>query len=510
MFRSINNIRLFIVFAAVGLCNSCKEPEIETPQLYFSSPKKDAVIWGSSKIDLESSVTKGDKISVFLNDSLITVLNQSPYSFQLNTRSLNDGNYKLTGISSNTSTKAEIRVDVRNKLLTLNAASNQLNTGIRCFVFISDKEGKVIASSEVKNGEPLSLINESYEQDNFTLSEVYVVGTRTINVYSFQEVPRGGWTLLKSNNYPATINTINIDFTDISSQYYFISSSGDDGFLYETSSMELGISKKPTKLYVREFNNPINHFKILNNIDPSGRQTISLSNTNTPLSIESITVTGGNNKRGTVKLFGFPGNDLNEYYNLGVFFSKSGVIKIEYPDTTFPYYGSTSFFKDDNITINSYQTAKKSDIIPLKAEVIFKSSGSLSAEVATFGDIDIYNSTWAYVNEKAGISSYWAMIGPPNKSQTIKLPELPLEVRVAAKNVSIADLQFSNTLEVSNFAIADNYQAYIKYISKNSLSSPYAFGKSWKEQVFTKSGSTNGRVADSKIPSLSDQFATKK
>jgi hypothetical protein len=507
----MKNTRIYhlLWIALLGLFYSCKEAEPAAPKLFFSSPKNGGVIWGNSTIDLGNSPSNGDKISLFLNDSLVSILNQSPYTFQLNTKPLNEGTHKLTAVSSRTSDKAEIKVEVRNKLLTVSAASNQLKVGIRCFVFISNQEGVVLDSKEVKNGEKVSLVNESYQQDNFTLSEVYVAGSRTITIYSFQEVPRGIWTLLKDNSLPPAINTINVDFTDVSSKYYFISSSGDNGFLYETNSIELGISKNPTKLYVREYNNPVNHFKIIESVNSLGRQTVSLANTNTPLSIENVNVTGGNNKRGNVTLYGFPGNDRNEYYNLGVFFSKSNVIKIEYPNTSFPVYGSISFFKDDEITINSYQTAKKSDITQLKAEVVFKSSGSLTASVGTFGSIDIYNASWAYINEKTGTSAYWAMVGPPNKSQTIKLPELPPAVRDAAKNVSISDLQFSNTLEVSKFGIATDYQSYIKYISTNSLSSPYAFGNSWKEQVFTKSGSTNGRLENAETRSLSDQFFKK-
>jgi hypothetical protein len=151
-----------------------------------------------------------------------------------------------------------------------------------------------------------------------------------------------------------------------------------------------------------------------------------------------------------------------------------------------------------------------SDLSPLKAEVDFKSNGPLSASIGTFGDIQTYNATWAYANDKLGISAYWAMVGSSGQSQTITLPELPTNVRTAASGVNITDLQFSNTLEVSNFGIATDYASYIKYISLNSFSSPYAFGKSWKEQIFTKSGSTNGRVSASEIPSFSDQFAIKK
>ena len=185
-------------------------------------------------------------------------------------------------------------------------------------------------------------------------------------------------------------------------------------------------NKTPTKLFIREFNNSINRFKIVHDLNPLGRQTISLSDISTPLDIEKIVLSGGTNKRGTVRLFGFPtGNNFQEYYNLGIFFSKNAEIKIEYPGNGFPVYGSTSFYKDDDITINSFQLGKKSDLLPFNVEVSFKRTASLTATVSTFGDIDMFAASWSYFNEKSNTSAYWAMFGPPGRSQIIKLPELP-------------------------------------------------------------------------------------
>lgn len=500
----------FLLFAWLCFLCSCKESAIETPSLFFSFPKNESILWNEITVDLESSVQKGDKISLFLGDSLVAEMNQAPYIFKLNTKKIKDGEYLMRAASLNRNTKAQISIAVRNSLLLVKANNNQLKAGTRCFIFLTNKEGKTFSSAEIKNGEELKISKDDFPYDNFTLSEAYVSGPSTISVYSFQEVPRGRWTLLRSNDYPATITTVNFDFTDIATQYYFLSTSGDDGFLYDRSTIELGISKNPSQLFVREFNKPINNYKIVKGIQPNGRQTISMTDVTVPLSIEKIIIQNGVNKRGNVRLYGFTQSGFQEYYNLGVFFSRNGEIKIEYPGKDFSSYGSFSFYKNDELTINAFNSEKMSDLSPLKAEVDFKSNGPLSASIGTFGEIQTYNATWAYANDKLGISAYWAMVGSSGQSQTITLPELPTNVRTAASGVNITDLQFSNTLEVSNFGIATDYASYIKYISLNSFSSPYAFGKSWKEQIFTKSGSTNGRVSASEIPSFSDQFAIKK
>lgn len=462
-------------------------------------------MWSTSTVKLTSGIPN-DQINLFLGDSLIGSRHQFPYEFDLNTNVIADGDYTLRAISAHLPT-AEVKISVRNKLLVTKVDNNHLPAGTRGFLFLSDKEGTTYSSVEFKNGDDINLSKEDFQFENFTLSEVYVKGTRTLSIYSFQEVPRGEWTLLKANETPAIINTIAVDFTDISSAYYYVSSSGDAEFLYGKSSLNLNINKSPTKLFIREFNNPINHYKIADNLNAEGRQVISLFDITTPLSVEKIKLKDGTNKRGTIRLYGFPAEgNTKEYYTLGNFFSKNGEIAIEYPGNAFPVYGSASFYKDDNITINSFQMGKKSELLPLTVEVDFKSSASLTATIATFGEIDAFAATWAYFNEKSNASAYWTMIGPPGRSQVIKLPELPMQVRMAAQDVSIDELQFSNTLEVTDYGIAKDYPTYLRYISKNSLSGPYAFGESWKEQLFIKSGNTHGRTNGQSVQSLSERL----
>ena len=500
----------FFIIALLYCSTSCKDNLEETPALFFANPKNESVLWNTVTLDLNSSAVVGDKIDLFLSDSLIGTITQSPYTFNLNTKSIQDGNYVLKAISAGDQTTAFVKISIRNNLLVLNVDNNHLTSGTRGFLFLSDREGTTLTSVELKNGDQIKISNENYPYENFILSETYVTGTRAMSIYSFQEVPRGEWTLLKKNEYPGIINNIGLDFTDISSAYYYVSSSGDAEFLYSKSSMDLSINKTPTKLFIREFNNSVNRFKIVHDLNPMGRQTISLSDISTPLDIEKIVLSGGTNKRGTVRLFGFPtGNNFQEYYNLGIFFSKNAEIKIEYPGNGFPVYGSTSFYKDDDITINSFQLGKKSDLLPFNVEVSFKRTASLTATVSTFGDIDMFAASWSYFNEKSNTSAYWAMFGPPGRSQIIKLPELPGEIKIAALNVNMSELEFSNTLEVTNFDIAADYPSYLKYVSQHSFAGPYAFGKSWKEQIFSKSGSTRGKTTGQDFTSLSDQFFRK-
>ncbi len=489
----------------IGLSFSCKQKSEESPALFFTYPKNNSILWDALTLDLQSSVESGDKVSLFLEDSIIGELVSQPYTFKLNTQKIKDGDYFLRATSQRQQKEVKIKISIRNSLLVANVDANQLKAGTRGFLFTSDKDGKLISSTEFKNGDRIKL-EGSYSFDNFTLSEAYVSGNNVIEVYSFQEVPRGQWTLIKNNSFPASIGTIGLDFKNISSPYYYISSSGDSEFLYDKDFLDLSISSAPTRLFIKEFNNAVNNYKIINNINPNGRQLISLDDVTTPLSTEKITVTGGNNKRGNVILYGFPfGINLKEYYKLGVFFSKSGVIQLEYPATGFDHFGSSSFFKDDDITINSFQLGKKSDLATIRAEVNFKSVSPLTASISTFGDFDTYAATWAYANEKQNISEYWLIAGPSGRSQTVRLPDLPIEIKIVASRINISDLQFSNTLQISKFGIATNYASYIDYISKNSLSAPYAFGKSWKEQVFTKSGSTSGRIDETPFQSLSER-----
>ncbi len=481
---------------------SCKKDSEIVPDIFFENLKDNAVVWNTISLELGvPDPSRIDRIEVFIGADLLVTLHQPPYSLSWNTREKEDGTYVLQatrtdhqGLQISTS----LTITVRNLLLSVIVPPDQLSTtnGIqRGFLFLSDRDGKTIVSTEYMNSDTVKIpAPQDFQDGIFTLNEAYTSNGSYLQVVSFQEVPRGKWTLAIDRKANPAVGDITLNFTVPAEDTYYISCNGGYQFLNKDEDLvKLNLSKSPSKLFIREVGRPVNYYKIMDDLSP-GPHDVSLSDVTHSLSKVKATVLFSSVQTARVTLYGFPiANQFDEYYELGQFFYHDGDFDVAYPGTDFPVYGSNSHYRNSLLIMDAFHPDKLFDFTPLQAEVNFRETEKFTVAVATYGDFETYAIGWGYNDNQQGSELSWTMIGANGRNQTVKLPELPSTIGSAVPKVSLGSAYFFNSLQVANYGISDDYASYLEFISAHGYSAPFRFGNAWKEQLFFGSGTTGGR-----------------
>lgn len=441
----------------------------------------------------------------------IANLSQSPYQFSWNTRALPDGIYTLVAVATSTNGDTqEIKqdVNVRNTLLIFDVAGEQIPFGLRAFIFLSDASGNIIAQSEFKNDDHVELPgSESFNDASFMVNEAYVAYPNYLQVYSVGEITRGPWALHALEESPSFVGSIELK-SDVTNSFFYVSASGDSKIIRENSgNILLATTKSPSQLFLRQLNTPNNKYALLKNVTVGTSLLFPVDTITTPLQSVGVSFSDAKFVSARVKLFGFPeAENYSEYYPLGDFLYNTKEFKIEYPEKVFAAIGSQSSYRNKQIRLYSFQPNKTHDFQTVKAEIDVFSSDGKSVELATFGDFDMYAASWFYFDEFTRGYGSWVMIGPPSRSQILKLPDLPVELTKLVPSVKTKELNFTGAIQVSEFEQLNGYSAYCKLVSKNGIAGPYKFGNPWKEQLFTESGFTSGRTSSMEVPMLVEKL----
>lgn len=150
---------LFFSFLIISII-SCVKDEVP-PVITSVNLQMNDTLRNIASIRLEATDNTGiHRIELFVNDSLIDQKNEIPYSYELNTLKLKDGDYEIRLFvydSAGNLTKTESQVVIKNCLLILNAGSlyNDLYS-----VIVSDAEGNVLKYAPFTKNTVLSIMPE--------------------------------------------------------------------------------------------------------------------------------------------------------------------------------------------------------------------------------------------------------------------------------------------------------------------------------------------------------------
>lgn len=492
-----------------------------TPTLGFKDLKEGSMLWNTATIELILP-DPGQVLStsLYAGSNLVATSAKAPFSLEWNTLSVSDGAYELRAVVTDRNggqQEARSSVVVQNALLKFSVKSDHLTaadgTLDRGWIFLSDQDGSVIAFTEMVNGAEIRLNNPAFNKGNFMLSEAYLrdAGT-TLDITSFVEVPRGNWAPAAANKGQDIIGKLDWHFKDsLNFHPFFASSSGDSQLFFEGGTfVQLQLTNSPSRLFIREVGQDINHYNLLSGLTTSQQYAGLFTDMNKSFSIQTYKAPTGNTRIG-VRLYGFLApNKFDEFYVLGAFTQYLGQVLIEYPGTDFPIYGSENLCNANGYRINSFHPTQMIDVTPLKAEVQFKDLSNSKASLATFGNFDVYVMGWGYATKFTSFS--WSVLGGPGRSEVVKLPDFPQTLRqVGYETFDPAKLGFAGVVQVADYEIANDYAGYLRYVSQYGFNSPYAMGKQWKEQTFSASGYTNGRTIDMEnVPTIKERLAGKK
>lgn len=501
----LSGLTLVAFACLVAAC--LQEKEISLP-FSFNEPRPGQTIWNNTEIGFSVPVDFKGSIDVQLNGQSIGIATSAPYQITWNTNALPDGDYKLLAVAtSHTGERMECTVDVniRNTLLSLDVPDQHVLPGMQSFIFLSDDDGSTIALKELTNGEHVELKSEEFNGSTFTVNEVYLRYPGGLQVFSVTEMKRGVWTLNKAEQYPAFVGSIEVKSETPPLSTYYLSASGDSDFIDEQNdAIVLATTQSSTKLFVRDVGNIINRYTILNNVNMGALLNFPFNEVIKPLKTLSTPLLDPDLISARVRLFGFPNAEsFNEYYPLGVFFLKDKEIKIEYPEE-FTEIGSESYYRNQRVRLYSFHPTNKYDFKTLNAQVYISTKDQQAVDLATFGEFDIYMSSWYYFNEQTNSSASWVMIGPSGRSQKLSVPDLPYEINDRVPNIKPNQLMYAGAIQVSDYAAINGYTEYLQFISGNGIDGPYKFGRAWKEQIFTESGHTSGRSPNRQVPMLAE------
>ena len=507
-----NTLRYGIYMLLIVFLVSCQE-EKETDLLFsFATPQEGQSIWNTTLVQFNLPSSFSGSIELKLGAQTIGTITQSPYQFNWNTRALPDGDYTLLAVAtSSNGEKQEImqRVIVRNNLVTLDVAANQIPSGMRGFIFLSDAGGNIISQTEFKNGDRIAMKGpEKFNDPTFMINEAYVTYPNYLQVYSVGDINRGRWTLNTPESGPSFVGSIQVKSENASNTIFYVSASGDADFIRENSNnLLLATTKSPSQLFMREVKDFDNKYALIKNVNAGSSLTFPIEKITTPLQTLKIALPDPKLISARVKLFGFPQADtFAEFYRLGDFFQNSDQIEIEYPEKEFASIGSESYYRNDKVRLYSFNPNKLYDFKTLKAEVDVASTDGKLVSLATYGDFDIYSVSWMYFDEFTRGFGLWSMIGPTARSQNLTLPNLPVEISNLVPVVKTNELMFTGAVQVSDYTALNGYASYVDFIRQYGIAGPYKFGNAWKEQLFTESGFTSGRTRSADVPMLVEQL----
>jgi len=491
------------------------------PVFGFKDLKEGKVVWNTTTIEL--TIPDPGAIvnaSLYAGDNLVATAGKAPFSLEWNTLSVADGTYELRAVVTDRSgghQEIHSTIVVQNTLLRFSVRPDHLTapdgTQDRGWIFLSDHDGSVIAFTEITNGAEIRLSNPAFNKGTFMLSEAYLRDTGTsLDITSFVEVSRGNWAPAAANKDQAVIGKLDWHFKDsLNFHPFFASSSGDSQLFFEGGTfVQLQLTNSPSKLFIREVGQEVNHYNLLNGLTASQQYAGLFTDMNKPFSLQTYKAPTGTTRVG-VRLYGFLApNKFDEFYVLGAFTQYLGQVIIEYPGTEFPIYGSENLCNANGYRINSFHPTQMIDVAPLKAEVQFKDLSNNKASLATFGDFDVYVMGWGYATKFTSFS--WSVLGGPGRSEVVKLPDFPQSLRqVGFETFDPAKLAFAGVVQVADYEIAGDYAGYLKYVSLYGFNAPYAMGKRWKEQTFSTNGYTNGRTIDlDNVPTIKDRLAPRR
>lgn len=487
-----------LVWFFITSCND--EPEGDGV-VSFQEPKQNQQVWNTTPVSLSIPRDFNGSVDVTANGQLIANFNSEPFQVEWNTRTWADGDYTLVATAidpDGKQTKAQVTVQVRNTLLTGSVPQQHIPENGRAFILISDNAGKTLAFQELVNNETYTITGpENFDGPTMTVTEVYLVPPRLFQAFSITEVKRGKWALNQAYE-PQFVGSIQVQSDVQPNETYFVSTSGDYDFLdSENPAITLSTTTTNSNIFVREVGLENNRYAFLTEMNGGSKFSVPLNSISLPLKKISVPITDPDVISARVQLYGFSQpNQYDEHYPLGYFFRTGSEVRIDYP-AEFLYVGSESYYRNRDIRMYAFDPKKLFDFKTLNAQVYVSSKDERVVELATYGDFDIYMISWYFYQEATNSSASWVLIGPSGKSQIIRLPDVPQEISSLVPYIKTRELQFTGVTQVSEFGIAASYDQYLTYVSQHGIAGPYKLGLTWKEQLFTKSGRTAGRLGQS-------------
>ncbi|WP_175443750.1 Ig-like domain-containing protein [Flagellimonas zhangzhouensis] len=235
------------------------EPENQKPTISFVSPTANSGdLWNIVDVEVNAADSDGSvaKVEFYANGVKVTESTVSPYSFNWNSKDVEDGSVELKAIVTDdegATATASISVDVKNVLLDYNIFDGYLSAGadIMNFTYITSPapEKEILYFAEIPEGAFAQTVQRPAEFDGETF-DVHFVGYYMNNdgndgkITSYHGITPGDFSPVPSTqaNYGNELGDANVTFTNVPDHdYAMIFSGGNTNPIAENTQRTLKI-----------------------------------------------------------------------------------------------------------------------------------------------------------------------------------------------------------------------------------------------------------------------------
>jgi hypothetical protein len=481
-----------LILSSASVFQSCddEEPKDTTaPEVSITNLAENANVWNTVTIQSTASDNATlSQIDLFVDNNLISSDAEEPFEFTWVSNTVADGTHTVkvvaTDKSSNTA-EAVVNVSVLNTLVTITVPAQALDTDpkwlTRGFVFLSDSEGKLIASQEYTNGASLTFKSSTFNGEKFYLTEVLnekigdgTTATRS-RMWTFAGLQRGNkWVLLRDYEDPddVYVGEATLSFSNVAANFQYMGRTEGDGQFYieaPATSETLDVTTNPALLYVvksaidQGLGTPLPAptYNLYTNV-PLGASTVNLGLATKALTKKTIAFpTDAYYKDVTITGFPVANNFSRRIYSIDARLESDTDYSLYYPSTAFAGYYVESYYETPSMYYWRATTETDFALPTLSADVDFTfASGKLSykATGADFISTQFFNQ-----NETV----YWSLVLPPTPTVTV-LPTF--ELPAALQGFNIPAMAMPTEYGVYDFQEITNYEGLLTFVRNSTYS----------------------------------------
>lgn len=448
------SISLSIVVLTMQACDDPEPPDVQAPSVYITGVKNMQEVWNMTEIKAEATDDRViSKVELSVDDSLVSTLQEAPFTFNWDSNTVPDGGHTLKVVAydagGNTAEDA-VPVIVKNILVRIPVyvpvLANEGGYREKGYVFLSDKNGKLITVQQFHNDSSIELKSSTFnDDDTFYLTECIArdnienADDHTIRLWTYTGRTRGSyWSPQRRSDEKPLVSVgeaiLNCTGGRENFRYEITTFGGSASLEGASGTVSLNLARKNAFVFVSGYNltdeEETPRYYGYDGITP-GENSIDLSLVNNSLNNTlppTFFFLPGNFTTASVKVDGFAYSEPIHYdfpHPIGTFFPSPDVINAYVPRGFFAAY---LFHVGVTGPKYHHQSGIRGNLNYYYVDLPYKNlTFNFSPEQFTYS-ADGYFDFFELLFQSGSPENAWKLILPKANSQSVPILELPAEL----------------------------------------------------------------------------------